>query len=143
MEHTPDKKFPLNAKDYKLFEEVGEGVSATVHRALCIPLNERVAIKVLDLEKCNNDLVCALLSPWSVEIFFLYILIPSGFGTFSVVIILYLSRDITGWYTLQHDFSLLHLFLETHFACIDIMLISAFFFLDRMCNEFLLVYFCC
>ncbi|XP_056169798.1 serine/threonine-protein kinase BLUS1 isoform X2 [Syzygium oleosum] len=56
MEHTPDKKFPLNAKDYKLFEEVGEGVSATVYRALCSPLNERVAIKVLDLEKCNNDL---------------------------------------------------------------------------------------
>ncbi|XP_048128098.1 serine/threonine-protein kinase BLUS1 isoform X2 [Rhodamnia argentea] len=56
MEHTPDKKFPLNAKDYKLYEEVGEGVSATVYRALCIPLNETVAIKVLDLEKCNNDL---------------------------------------------------------------------------------------
>ncbi|KAK4477385.1 hypothetical protein RD792_016606, partial [Penstemon davidsonii] len=36
-------------------EEVGEGVSATVYRALCIPLNEVVAIKVLDLEKCNND----------------------------------------------------------------------------------------
>ncbi|KAF8037559.1 hypothetical protein BT93_B0440 [Corymbia citriodora subsp. variegata] len=56
MEHTPDKKFPLSAKDYKLYEEVGEGVSATVYRALCIPLNEIVAIKVLDLEKCNNDL---------------------------------------------------------------------------------------
>lgn len=56
MDHPPDKKFPLNAKDYKLYEEVGEGVSATVYRALCIPLNETVAIKVLDLEKCNNDL---------------------------------------------------------------------------------------
>lgn len=54
MEH--EKKFPLDAKDYKLYEEVGEGVSATVYRALCIPLNEIVAIKVLDLEKCNNDL---------------------------------------------------------------------------------------
>lgn len=51
-----EKKFPVNAKDYKLYEEVGEGVSATVYRALCIPLNEIVAIKVLDLEKCNNDL---------------------------------------------------------------------------------------
>ncbi|KAI5665524.1 hypothetical protein M9H77_15377 [Catharanthus roseus] len=56
MEQVGEKKFPLNAKDYKLYEEVGEGVSATVHRALCIPLNEIVAIKVLDLEKCNNDL---------------------------------------------------------------------------------------
>ncbi|KAK8710235.1 hypothetical protein V6N13_145569 [Hibiscus sabdariffa] len=46
----------VNANDYKLYEEVGEGVSATVYRALCVPLNEIVAIKVLDLEKCNNDL---------------------------------------------------------------------------------------
>lgn len=56
MEH--EKKFPVDAKAYKLYEEVGEGVSATVYRALCVPLNEIVAIKVLDLEKCNNDLVC-------------------------------------------------------------------------------------
>lgn len=61
MEQVSEKKYPLNAADYKLYEEVGEGVSATVHRALCIPFNETVAIKVLDLEKCNNDLVCALL----------------------------------------------------------------------------------
>ncbi|KAI3500871.1 hypothetical protein L1887_36698 [Cichorium endivia] len=53
---APKKKFPLDAKDYKLYEEIGEGVSASVYRALCIPLNETVAIKVLDLEKCNNDL---------------------------------------------------------------------------------------
>ncbi|KAJ4972949.1 hypothetical protein NE237_006123 [Protea cynaroides] len=56
MEHMSEKRYPVNAKDYKLYEAVGEGVSATVHRALCIPFNETVAIKVLDLEKCNNDL---------------------------------------------------------------------------------------
>ncbi|XP_060191324.1 serine/threonine-protein kinase BLUS1 [Lycium barbarum] len=56
MEQLSEKKFPVNAKDYKLYEEVGDGVSATVYRALCIPLDEVVAIKVLDLEKCNNDL---------------------------------------------------------------------------------------
>lgn len=56
MEQLPEKKFPVNAKDYKLYEEVGDGVSATVYRALCIPFDEIVAIKVLDLEKCNNDL---------------------------------------------------------------------------------------
>lgn len=56
MEQLSEKKFPVNAKDYKLYEEVGDGVSATVYRALCIPLNDIVAIKVLDLEKCNNDL---------------------------------------------------------------------------------------
>ncbi|KAL0377422.1 UNVERIFIED_CONTAM: Serine/threonine-protein kinase fray2 [Sesamum radiatum] len=56
MEQASEKKYPLTAKDYNLYEEVGEGVSATVYRALCVPLNEIVAIKVLDLEKCNNDL---------------------------------------------------------------------------------------
>ncbi|XP_010251251.1 PREDICTED: serine/threonine-protein kinase BLUS1 isoform X4 [Nelumbo nucifera] len=56
MEHIPEKRFPVNSNDYKLYEEVGEGVSATVYRALCIPFNEIVAIKVLDLEKCNSDL---------------------------------------------------------------------------------------
>jgi hypothetical protein len=43
-----------------LYEEVGEGVSATVYRALCVPLNTFVAIKVLDLEKCSSDLVSSL-----------------------------------------------------------------------------------
>ncbi|KAG8384832.1 hypothetical protein BUALT_Bualt04G0159300 [Buddleja alternifolia] len=56
MEKASERKYPLTANDYKLYEEVGEGVSATVYRALCVPLNEIVAIKVLDLEKCNNDL---------------------------------------------------------------------------------------
>lgn len=53
---SPKKKFPLNHRDYALYEEVGQGVSATVYRALCIPLDETVAIKVIDLEKCNNDM---------------------------------------------------------------------------------------
>lgn len=61
MGSAPAKKYPANSKDYKLYEEVGEGVSATVYRALCVPLNEIVAVKVLDLERCNNDLVRALI----------------------------------------------------------------------------------
>ncbi|KAL3636629.1 hypothetical protein CASFOL_018928 [Castilleja foliolosa] len=56
MEQAMEKKFPLSDNDYELCEEVGDGASATVYRAHCIPLNEIVAIKVLDLEKCNNDL---------------------------------------------------------------------------------------
>ncbi|KAG0565283.1 hypothetical protein KC19_8G178800 [Ceratodon purpureus] len=48
--------YPLVASDYKLFEEVGQGVTATVYRAHCIPYNEAVAIKSLDLEKCNSNL---------------------------------------------------------------------------------------
>ncbi|KAM0913224.1 hypothetical protein ACQ4PT_012288 [Festuca glaucescens] len=57
MEHAPPNRgFPTDPKEYKLYEEVGEGVSATVFRALCVPLNTFVAIKVLDLEKCSSDL---------------------------------------------------------------------------------------
>lgn len=58
MEHA--RRFPTDPKEYKLCEEVGDGVSATVYKALCIPLNIEVAIKVLDLEKCSNDLVSVL-----------------------------------------------------------------------------------
>ncbi|KAJ4808921.1 Protein kinase [Rhynchospora pubera] len=54
--YESEKRFPANPEDYKLYEEIGEGVSATVYRALCVPLDKIVAIKVLDLEKCNNDL---------------------------------------------------------------------------------------
>ncbi|KAB5521102.1 hypothetical protein DKX38_025421 [Salix brachista] len=56
MDYVLEKRYPVSAKDYKLYEEIGEGVSATVYRALCVPFNQMVAIKVLDLEKCNNDL---------------------------------------------------------------------------------------
>ncbi|XP_047077003.1 serine/threonine-protein kinase BLUS1-like [Lolium rigidum] len=57
MEHAPrNMGFPTDPKEYKLYEEIGEGVSATVFRALCVPLNTFVAIKVLDLEKCSSDL---------------------------------------------------------------------------------------
>ena len=62
MEHAPlSRRFPTNPNEYKLYEEIGEGVSATVYRALCVPLDIMVAIKVLDLEKCNNDLVSYVL----------------------------------------------------------------------------------
>ncbi|XP_060205314.1 uncharacterized protein LOC132633106 isoform X2 [Lycium barbarum] len=50
------KKYPIGPEHYTLFEEVGQGVSASVHRALCIPINEVVAIKILDFERDNSDL---------------------------------------------------------------------------------------
>lgn len=56
MDRGSERKYPVNADAYQLYEEIGDGVSASVYRALCVPLNELVAIKVLDLEKCNNDL---------------------------------------------------------------------------------------
>lgn len=50
------KVYPVVASAYKLMEEIGRGVSAIVYRARCIPLNEFVAIKALDLERCNSSL---------------------------------------------------------------------------------------
>ncbi|XP_071733412.1 serine/threonine-protein kinase BLUS1-like isoform X2 [Rutidosis leptorrhynchoides] len=50
------KKYPVGAENYVLYEEVGQGVSASVFRAMCIPNNQIVAIKVLDLERANSDL---------------------------------------------------------------------------------------
>ncbi|KAH7688239.1 Non-specific serine/threonine protein kinase protein [Dioscorea alata] len=50
------RKYPIRAEDYELHEMVGKGASATVHRAVCIPLDEVVAIKILDFERNNSDL---------------------------------------------------------------------------------------
>ncbi|KAL8097574.1 hypothetical protein AgCh_030631 [Apium graveolens] len=52
-----ERRFPINEQDYILYVEVGDGVSATVYGALCVSFDEIVAIKVLDMEKCNNDLM--------------------------------------------------------------------------------------
>ncbi|VFQ90297.1 unnamed protein product [Cuscuta campestris] len=51
-----DKKYPIGPEHYTLYEEVGNGGSASVNRALCNPLNEIVAIKILDFERDNCDL---------------------------------------------------------------------------------------
>jgi serine/threonine protein kinase len=48
--------FSMNPKDYKLMEEIGHGASAVVYRAIYLPTNEVVAIKCLDLDRCNSNL---------------------------------------------------------------------------------------
>ncbi|XP_038705923.1 serine/threonine-protein kinase BLUS1-like isoform X2 [Tripterygium wilfordii] len=50
------KKYPIGPECYELYEEVGHGVSASVHRALCVTFDEIVAIKILDFERHNGDL---------------------------------------------------------------------------------------
>ncbi|KAI5065276.1 hypothetical protein GOP47_0019971 [Adiantum capillus-veneris] len=57
MEQKAEKrKYPLISSMYTLMEEVGQGASAVVYKAKCIPFNEIVAIKVLDMDRCNNSL---------------------------------------------------------------------------------------
>ncbi|XP_015574492.1 serine/threonine-protein kinase BLUS1 isoform X2 [Ricinus communis] len=50
------KNYSANPNDYKLLEEVGYGASATVYRAIYLPSNEIVAVKCLDLDRCNSNL---------------------------------------------------------------------------------------
>ncbi|KAA8525744.1 hypothetical protein F0562_007605 [Nyssa sinensis] len=50
------KSYSANPNDYKLLEEVGYGASATVYRAIYLPFNEVVAVKCLDLDRCNSNL---------------------------------------------------------------------------------------
>ncbi|OIW14419.1 hypothetical protein TanjilG_20865 [Lupinus angustifolius] len=51
-----ERSFSVNRSDYELLEEVGYGATATVYRANFLPLNQLVAIKSLDLERCTLNL---------------------------------------------------------------------------------------
>lgn len=51
------RAYTANHSDYRLLEEVGYGASATVYRAIYLPSNEVVAVKCLDLDRCNSNLV--------------------------------------------------------------------------------------
>lgn len=62
------KKFPIGAENYVLYEEIGQGVSASVYRAKCVTNNETVAIKVLDFERGNCDLV-------NFDLFFIFLFV--------------------------------------------------------------------
>ncbi|XP_042427167.1 STE20/SPS1-related proline-alanine-rich protein kinase-like isoform X2 [Zingiber officinale] len=50
------RSYSASPNDYKLLEEVGYGASATVYRAIYLPSNEFVAVKRLDLDRCNSNL---------------------------------------------------------------------------------------
>ncbi|KAL5072279.1 hypothetical protein RYX36_011263 [Vicia faba] len=50
------KEYPIGAKHYVIHEEIGQGVSGSVYRAICVPFNEMVAIKILDFERDNCNL---------------------------------------------------------------------------------------
>lgn len=66
---TSHKTYSANPSDYKLLEEVGYGASATVYRAIYLPFNEVVAVKCLDLDRCNSNLV-------GLFVFFFFLLLP-------------------------------------------------------------------
>jgi serine/threonine protein kinase len=55
--------YKASAEDYKLLEEVGYGANAVVYRAIYLPSNDVVAVKCLDLDRCNSNLVSPPTSP--------------------------------------------------------------------------------
>lgn len=80
------KKYPIRPEDYDLYEMIGQGASAVVQRALCVPHNEIVAIKILDFERHGSDLVLVFL------IFFYFL----GFHSSHFDLLNKLNRSI-GW----------------------------------------------
>ncbi|KAK2941055.1 putative serine/threonine protein kinase [Blattamonas nauphoetae] len=50
------KEYPIDEKDYKILCHIGKGSSALVYKALCKPLDEEVAIKIVDLERVKGNL---------------------------------------------------------------------------------------
>jgi serine/threonine protein kinase len=49
--------FTASAGDYQLLEEVGHGANAVVYRAIFTPANRVIAVKCLDLDRVNSNLV--------------------------------------------------------------------------------------
>jgi hypothetical protein len=49
--------FTVNPADYRLMEEVGYGAHAVVYRAVFLPSNATIAVKCLDLDQLNNNIV--------------------------------------------------------------------------------------
>ncbi|KAM0934408.1 putative protein kinase STE-STE20-Fray family [Dioscorea sansibarensis] len=50
------RSYSASPDDYRLLEQVGHGASATVYRAIYLPTNEVIAVKCLDLDRCNSNL---------------------------------------------------------------------------------------
>ncbi|XP_015689669.2 serine/threonine-protein kinase BLUS1-like isoform X2 [Oryza brachyantha] len=55
------REFPIRAEDYELLEAIGDGATAVVHRARCLPLaGEVVAIKMMNMaQRSEADVIHA------------------------------------------------------------------------------------
>ncbi|KAK9165714.1 hypothetical protein Scep_000905 [Stephania cephalantha] len=57
LQETTMPSYPLDPTSYKILQKIGNGVSATVYKAACLPMNSSiVAIKAIDLERSRANL---------------------------------------------------------------------------------------